>query len=143
NPERTLSIIQIGITVVAAVAAAVGGASAAKNLKPYLMQNLNLSPFPAEILSILGAVIPITYLSVVVGELVPKTLALRIPMTIVLAGAPVLFFADRGLSPLVTVLEWSTKQILRLFQKRTPKETRDQETIELDSMSPTHRILML
>ncbi len=144
NPERTLSVIQIGITVVAAFAAPVGGARPTENLKPVFMQSLGLGQASAEVLSVLIAVAPITYLSVVIGELVPKTLAIRMPLRIVLAGAPVLFFADRILSPIVTILEWSTKRILWLFHKRARfKDTTNQETIELDIMSPTHRVLML
>ncbi len=59
----------------------------------------------AETISLLLVVIPITYLSVVVGELVPKTLALRNPVKIVLAGAKPLFFADRVFSPVISALE--------------------------------------
>lgn len=143
NPERTLSIIQIGITMVGAVAAAIGGAGASESIQPYFMQK-GMNSVTAEILAVLIVVTPITYLSVVVGELVPKTLALRNPLRIVLAGAPVLFIADRVLSPIVTVLEWSTKQILNIFFKESKKvEEVAQTTIELDTFSPVHQTLML
>lgn len=145
HPERTLSIIQIGITLVGAVAAAVGGAGAAENLEPYLMSRFGMREAYAEILSVFLVVAPITYLSVVVGELVPKTLALKNPMRIVMAGAPALLVADRILSPIVSILEGSTKLILRLFFRRQKNLSTEEspETIELDSLSATHRTLML
>lgn len=144
SPERTLSIIQIGITLVGAIAAAIGGAGAAENLEPWFMERFGMRELPAEILAVILVVAPITYLSVVVGELVPKTLALRNPMKIVLAGAKALFIADRILSPIVTVLEWSTTRILNTFFKRAKStELVVQTTIEIDAFSPVHQTLML
>ena len=144
HPERTLSVIQIGITMMGAVAAAIGGAGAADNLEPWLIENLGISVLAAEVLSILLVVAPITYLSVVVGELVPKTLALRMPLRISLAGAPILFVADRVLSPIIAVLEWSTRRILKLFTRHSAaQETSAPTTIELDMFSQVHQKLML
>ncbi|MFZ4405569.1 MAG: CNNM domain-containing protein, partial [Pseudobdellovibrionaceae bacterium] len=118
HPERTLSAIQVGITLVSAIAAAVGGVGAAETLEPYFMQKFSMSERVAEVLSVALVVIPITYLSVVIGELVPKTLALRNPTKIVLAGASALFVADRVLSPIISLLEWSTKKILKISFSR-------------------------
>jgi putative hemolysin len=144
HPERTLSAIQVGITLVGAIAAAVGGAGASETLEPYFMQTLNMSERTAEVLSVTLVVIPITYLSVVVGELVPKTLALRNPTKIVLAGASVLFVADRVLSPIISLLEWSTKKILKIFfRKSTAPPPSDHAPIEIDSLSPVHQKFML
>lgn len=144
SPERTLSIIQIGITMVGAIAAAVGGAGAGDTLEPYFIQNFSFSETSAEALSLLLVVLPITYLSVVVGELVPKTLALRNPVRIVLSGAPALFIADRVFSPVITALEWSTQKILKIFFPRS-KSTQSNEltTIVIDSFSPVHQRIML
>jgi len=144
NPERTLSIIQIGITLVGAIAAAVGGAGAGDTLEPYFIQNFAFSERSAEALSLAIVVVPITYLSVVVGELVPKTLALRNPTRIVLAGAKPLFISDKVFSPVISVLEWSTQKILKMFfpkSKATPVS--DHATIELNEFSPVHQKFML
>lgn len=144
NPERTLSVIQIGITMVGAIAAAVGGAGAGDTLEPYFIQNYALSERSAEALSLFLVVLPITYLSVVVGELVPKTLALRNPAKIVLAGAPVLFVADQVFSPVITALEWSTQKILKIFFPRSKStESLELTSIEIDSLSPIHQKIML
>jgi putative hemolysin len=145
NPERTLSIIQIGITMVSAIAAAIGGAGAGDNLEPYFIQNFGMQERSAEIFAVMLVVIPITYLSVVIGELVPKTLALRNPTRIVLNGAKVLFVADRFLSPVIDILEWSTKKILKVFfskSKALPPHS-DSAPIEIDNLSPVHQKFML
>lgn len=144
NPERTLSIIQIGITLVGAVAAAVGGAGASEVLEPYFIHEWRMKELTAEVLSVVLVVLPITYLSVVIGELVPKSLALRSPLKIVLAGAPALSVADRILAPLIHVLETSTKLILTLvFRKSREMSSQDTTTIEIDGLSPAHRNFVL
>jgi putative hemolysin len=144
NPERTLSAIQVGITLVGAIAAAVGGAGASETLEPLLMQTIGLSERAAEFLAVGLVVLPITYLNVVVGELVPKTLALRNPTKIVLAGASALFLADKVLSPIISLLEWSTRKILKIFfRKSKAPPPSDQAPIEIDSLSPAHQKFMI
>lgn len=144
NPERTLSIIQIGITLVGAIAAAVGGAGASETLEPYFAEKFAMREIVAESLAVIVVVLPITYLSVVVGELVPKTLALRNPVKIVLGGAKWLFVCDRIFSPIVVVLEGSTKLILNTFFKKAKASIKTPETaIEIDSFSPVHQRFML
>lgn len=140
NPERTLSVIQIGITLVGAIAAAIGGVGATDTIVPYFMQTWGLRETPSEVIAVILVVLPITYLNVVVGELVPKTLALRNPTKIVLRGAETLFVFDRILSPVVTALEWSTKKILKVFfhKSQTP-EAQHHTSIEIDAFSPAHQ----
>lgn len=96
-----------------------GGAGAEEWLSPIIHNRFDLSESTAEAISILVIVVPITYLSVVVGELVPKTLALRNPLTIILKAARWLALFDRFLSPIVVALEWSTKKILYGFFRRS------------------------
>jgi putative hemolysin len=141
NPERTLSIIQVGITAVGAIAAAVGGAGASDNIEPFFSGRLGFGESAAELFSVILVVAPITYLSVVIGELVPKSLALRNPLKIVLAGARWIALADRVLAPIVQLLEWSTKKILSTFFKGHGIKITDSTTgtIEIDSLSPQHQ----
>jgi putative hemolysin len=75
HPERFLATVQIGITVVASAAAAVGGASIAGRLEPILVE-LGVGHYAEEVA--FGLVIAgVSFLSLVLGELVPKSLALR------------------------------------------------------------------
>jgi putative hemolysin len=130
---------------VGAIAAAIGGAGAGETLEPYFMQNYGMQKRTAEVLSVILVVLPITYLSVVVGELVPKSLALRNPARIVLAGAKPLLIADRILSPAITVLEWSTKMILKTFfrKAKSPPQPAENAPIEIDTFSPVHQKFMV
>lgn len=142
NPERTLSIIQVGITFVGAFAAAIGGAGADEMISPWIVQTFQFNEFIAEILSLIIVVIPLTYISVVIGELVPKTLALRRPLFIASIAAPWLQKISKLISPLITLFEWSTKMILNSFpQKHVVSEEHTQESpsVELNVLSAPNR----
>lgn len=153
KPERTLSVVQIGITLVGALAGAVGGAGAEELLSPGLETHLGLSETSADTLAIVIVVLPLTYATVVIGELVPKSLALRNAVGFALRTARWLSLFDTLLGPIVTLFEWSTKQVLRLiglFRGRTAgaaahsassEETSDGAgpTVTLQSLSASHR----
>jgi putative hemolysin len=116
TPERFLATVQIGITVVGATAAAFGGESLAGPLGRALERAG--TPYPHSIG--LGLVIAgISYLSLVVGELVPKSLALRHSERYALLVAPPLVGLSRLAAPLVWFLTASSNVILRLFGDRT------------------------
>lgn len=119
KPERILSVLQIGITLVGAIAAAVSGVGAEEAISPWLQGRFGLDEDQSEALSIVLVVIPLTYLNVVFGELVPKAISLKKPHRIAIAAAPWLSFADKLLSPVVSVLESSTNAIIKTFFKST------------------------
>lgn len=145
NPERTLSVIQIGITAVGALAAAVGGASASGYFAPWVAEATGLSSRTSGILSLIAVVLPITYSSVVIGELVPKTLALRNPLAIVLRAARWLVFFDRLLSPIVTFLEASTRLVVKVIRPQHFRKSNSpiDEDVELDQLSSQAREYVL
>jgi putative hemolysin len=131
HPERTLSVIQIGITFVGAIAAAVGGAVAEETISPYLQTVFGLAEGAATTLAIMIVVLLLTYVSVVIGELVPKSLALRYPQLIAFYSARWLSILDRALSPAVSLLETSTKAVLRLFE--IPSQWPGSDATSMDS----------
>lgn len=141
NPERVLSILQIGITLVGAVSAAVSGAGAEERLAPYLQSLFNISKQVAASISIAIVVFVITYFSVVIGELVPKTLALRSPMVFARFGALFLVYLDKLFSPIIFILELSTKllvnPLLDLFKKENYIESTS--AVDIDSLSDSHK----
>lgn len=143
NPERTLSVMQIGISLVGALAAAVGGAEAQQTLGPYIQSRFEISQAYAQAISLIAVVVPITILSVVFGELVPKTLALRNPLRIALYSARWLMALDRIFLPIVDILEWSTKKILSVFFPRSKLPPPAPETVELDQLSSQTRQYIL
>jgi len=118
NPERFLATVQVGITVVSATAAAFGGESIAKRLAEYLRD----TPFigqHAHALSLALVIAGISYLSIVVGELVPKSLALRgAERYALLVSQPVLALSSLA-KPLVWLLGSSANLLLRPFGDRT------------------------
>jgi putative hemolysin len=115
NPGRFLSTVQIGITLIGIFAGAFGGATLAEELDVWLATTFpNLAPHSAQLA--LGVVVAsITYLSLIVGELVPKHLALRDPERLAAAVAwPMRVMAWIG-SPLVWLLDLSTRAVLWVF----------------------------
>lgn len=143
NPERTLSVMQVGISLVGALAAAVGGAEAHQTMAPYFQTELNLSHNSARILAMVLVVVPLTFTSVIFGELVPKTLALRNPLRIALVSARWLMTLDKVFLPIVDLLEWSTKKILSLFFPKSRLPTPPPETVDLDMLSSQARQYIL
>jgi putative hemolysin len=145
HPERTLSVIQIGITMVAALAGAVGGAGAEEVLSPSIETWLGVTEATADTIAIGIVVLPLTYFTVVVGELVPKTLALRHALTFALGVTPWLSLFDKILGPLVTVLEWSTKQLLKMLTLWPKRDAGAdvgeaiEDTVEIGALSKEHR----
>lgn len=115
NPERTLSVIQVGITFVGVFAAAVGGAGAEKALSPFYTHVLGLSENIAELLALLTVTAPLTYFTVVFGELIPKTVALRNPLNLAARFSPLIKKLSRVFWPVVLLLEKSTKSLLTLI----------------------------
>lgn len=135
TPERTLSVLQIGITLVGAISAAVGGAGAEESLAPLFESRLGVREETAEAMAIGAIVIPLTYFSVVLGELIPKTIAIRQPRPIALRGSRVLKMADQTLHPLVTFLEKSTQVFLSPFPFLKTAPQADDTSIQLDDLS--------
>ena len=116
DPDRFLATVQIGVTIVGTLASAVGGAAAIEFLKPSI-ESLPVTFIQkwAQSIAILLVAIPIAYFSLVLGELVPKSLALRHPERIAFLVARPIDFFSRLTSFFVRILTASSNAILRLF----------------------------
>jgi putative hemolysin len=117
EPNRLLSTVQIGITLIGTIAGAYGGASIAERLTPVLAAIPAFAPV-AETVAFTLVVIVITYLSLVLGELVPKRLALQSAEAIAVVMARPMEIIALIARPIVAVLGWSTEGILRLLGRR-------------------------
>jgi putative hemolysin len=119
TPNRFLSTIQIGITLIGILTGALGGAQLADQLAPVLARVAFLRP-AAPAIALALVVLAITYLSLVLGELVPKRLGMNNPEAIAMRLSAVM----RGLAtlgaPLVSFLSWSTEGVLRLLGMKAP-----------------------
>ncbi|HEY7713728.1 MAG TPA: hemolysin family protein [Candidatus Binatia bacterium] len=116
DPDRFLATVQIGVTLVASLASAIGGAAAVAYLEPQIAS----VPVPfiarwSEAIALLIVVVPIAYLSLVIGELVPKSLALRYSEPIACFVSRPIELLARVSAPLVKGLTKSSNVVLRLF----------------------------
>lgn len=142
KPERTLSIIQIGITLVGAIAAAVGGTGAVESMEPYLVNRFDISKTLGEAISVIAVIIPLTYFTVVFGELLPKTIALRHPKKVLTLGTRALSLVDKFLSPIVSFLELSTNFLLKKLNLYASSEWDNEEgsyVIDVGSLPTYHK----
>jgi putative hemolysin len=144
KPERTLSVIQIGITLVGAIAAAVGGTGAVESLEPWIIKHFSVARWMAEGLAVLVVIVPLTYFSVVFGELVPKTFALKHPLKVISFGTAILSWIDRLISPIVTFLEVSTNFLLKRFglNNELVEDESMGEKIEIGNLPEYHQKFM-
>jgi len=127
HPGRFLSTVQIGITLVGVLAGAFSGAALGAMLGAWL-KGFGFKPDVAEIAGLVIVVAAITFLSVIIGELVPKHLALKNPERIACVMAPPMLALSRIASPVVTLLDASTRAFL--FLLRIPSESDNAVTDE-------------
>jgi putative hemolysin len=133
NPERFFATVQIGITVVGATAAAFGGAKYAQRIEPVLREIPGVAAYARQ-LSIVIVVAGVSYLSLVLGELVPKSLALRHAEGYALWVARPLLGLSAIARPLVWLLTTSSNVILRPFGDRTQFSETKLSTDELQQV---------
>lgn len=118
DPDRFLATVQIGVTVVGTLASAIGGAAAIDYVRP----QIEAMPFPfsswAQAIALLIVVLPISYLSLVLGELVPKSLALRYSERIACFVARPIDLLARLTALFVKALTASSNAVLRIFGGR-------------------------
>ena len=130
DPQRFLPTVQVGITIVSILAGVFGGAHVSADLGEYLATFPPLKPF-AESLSLGLVVVAISYLTLVVGELVPKQLALRRPEAIAAVIARPVDLIARFTRPAVWLLSASSGVILRLMGlHRAPAKTVTEEELK-------------
>ncbi|MDU2921796.1 hemolysin family protein, partial [Bradyrhizobium sp.] len=126
DPGRFLSTVQIGITLVGVLSGAFSGATLGQRLAQWLLE-LGLSASVADIVGVGLVVTIITYATLIVGELVPKQLALRDPEAIAVRVAPAMQVLAKVSLPLVVLLDMSGKLILALLGRSGEAEEKVSE----------------
>ncbi|MFC7362984.1 hemolysin family protein [Nocardioides astragali] len=140
NPNRFLAAVQIGVTVAGFLSAAYGGSTLAPDLAPYLVR-AGMGEDAAENTALVLLTLLIAYLSLVLGELVPKRLALQKSAGISLAVAPVLDRFATLMRPVIWLLSLSTNALVRLLGG-DPHATNEQlSEEELRDLVSTHQDL--
>ncbi len=134
NPGRFLSTVQVGITLIGVLSGAFGGAALSSRLSP-LLEPLPVVGASADTLSFVLVVVVITYLSLILGELVPKRIGLSNPERIASLIAPPMTTLARIAAPVITFLEGSTQLVLRILpfrQSEEPPVTESEISVLLD-----------
>lgn len=116
--EASLAVVQIGITIIGAITAATGGAEAEQSITPYIEGIFHFSHGLSKVIAIGSVVLPLAALTITIGELVPKTLALKNNEKICLLLSPVMRVFSFFIYPLVVTFEWATKLIVKLFERK-------------------------
>lgn len=121
EPEKFLSTVQIGITLVGIVAGAFGAEAFTEDIQPFFEQFEWLKPYAPQVA--FGFIVAIiTYFSLIIGELVPKSIALNNPEAITIAFSPLM----KGLSiltyPFVSFLSFSTRLLLKILMIKERNE---------------------
>ena len=131
NSPEMLSTIQIGITMIGIFAGAFGGATVAEYMEDWLSKQPLLSQY-SEPISVISVVIVITLLSLIIGELVPKQIALSNPEILSLKVAGPIRLIMRVATPLVKILSLSTTFLLKVLRiKPSSEQVVTQEEIKL------------
>lgn len=114
QPSRFLSTVQVGITLVGVMASAVGGATLAERIEAGLAASPTFGPY-ASAIGVGVVVVGVTVLTLILGELVPKRLALGNPERIAARVSGLMALLARIFSPVVTALQVSSSGVIRLF----------------------------
>ncbi|HEU0030037.1 MAG TPA: hemolysin family protein [Kofleriaceae bacterium] len=117
QPERFLATVQVGITVVGSAAAVFGGSSIARDLT-LMLERAGLGSYAHDV-AIALVIAVVSFLSLVLGELVPKSIALRHSETYAFVVSRPLLRLARIARPLVWMLTAASNLVLRMFGDRT------------------------
>ncbi len=129
NSENFLSAIQVGITLIGIVTGVYGGMNLADDFTPFIAQFESLAIFAHEI-ALTITVLVITFISIVIGELVPKTIAMGKPERIAITVAPTIYYISMAFYPFVRLLALSTKLINRMIGiKPNPEQMTEGELL--------------
>ncbi|HVL14489.1 MAG TPA: CNNM domain-containing protein, partial [Gemmata sp.] len=118
NVEASLSAVQLGITLFGAVAAATGGAGAEESFAPWFQSEFGVSKGLAEFLAVTAIVVPLTAVTIVAGELVPKVFALRNNEWVCLRLSPAMKWFTFSVWPIVWLFETLVSAITDWGERR-------------------------
>ncbi len=130
EPEKFLSTIQIGITLIGIVSGAYGGVAIADDLVP-LFSLIPGAEAYARNLAMITTVAVITYLSLIIGELVPKSIALSNPERYAILFSPIMILLTKVSYPFVWLLSISTRLLNRLIGLKSEERPMTQEEIKM------------
>lgn len=120
KPEIFLSTVQVGITLISILTGLYSGEKFSNNLQPLVERSEFLKPYAASISTTLIVII-VTFLSILIGELIPKKLALLKAEKIALFSAPIMTFLSRITFPIIWTLNGIIGLVFRLLKIKNTK----------------------
>lgn len=127
--EASLAVVQLGITFVGAFAAATGGAGMGDQFEPFLRQKMGFGPMTSEIISVVVLVIPLSFITIIFAELVPKMVALGNKEWVVLRLSPAMKLLSEMAYPIVYVFELAVKGVVKAFARITPPDESEKQSL--------------
>jgi len=141
DPNRFLSAVQIGVTLMGFLSAAFGGATLARDLSPTLIGWWGLSQALSDVLALVAITIVISYVSIVLGELVAKRLALQRAEGTALLLAPSVDTMASVARPVIWLLSASTDAVVRLLGADPRAQREQMSEQELREIVSSHETL--
>ncbi len=132
--EQSLAVAQLGMTLTAVIAAATGGASVEERLSPLIQQQLPALGQFADVIALICFVIPLAALTTVIGELVPKVLAIKNPEWICVTLSPPMRIFSFVIYPAVLLFEWLTTTLVELIERLLPQRNADEHLAGLHEL---------
>jgi putative hemolysin len=126
--EASLAVVQVGITLVGAIAAATGGASSEEFISPYFRDRFGISERWADFWAIAAMVVPLSAVTIVVGELIPKVFALKNAEWVCCILSPTMRFFALAVYPAVWLFETVTTTLISLVERIAPRPRHDLQT---------------
>jgi len=120
--EASLAVVQLGVTLVGSIAAAIGGAGITQILNPYLQKNFGLSKDLAEFLSLAALIVPLSALTIIFAELIPKIYAIKNSERVVLKLSKIMKYFTVVADPVISSIENIVKTAIKFIGKIIPQK---------------------
>ncbi len=126
--EASLAVVQLGVTLVGSIAAALGGAGVTEALNPYFEKSLGLSKQWAEFLSLVILIIPLSSFTIIFAELIPKIFAIKNSDRVVLRLSKIMLYFSYLANPVVSGMENIVKAAMRFLDTFSPAKKTGTDT---------------
>ncbi len=141
NSESFLSAIQVGITLIGIVTGVYGGTNIADDVAPFF-ENFEITQNYANQIALTLTVVIITYFTIVIGELVPKTIALNSPDKIAIIIAPLIYVFSTVFYPFVMLLSVSTSFVNKIIGlKKQVDQMTEADLIQMIKIASTEGVI--
>jgi len=126
--EASLAVVQLGVTLVGSIAAAIGGAGITEALNPYFQSHFGLSKNVAEFLSLVTLIIPLSSFTIIFAELIPKIFAIKNSEWVILKLSKMMVYFSYVANPVVSSMEYIVKSAIKFIDMKKPINSQDPDT---------------